>query len=189
VTIIPRGQALGVTVQTPQMDRYGYSATYLKGRIAGALGGRAAEEIVYGEVTTGAESDLEQATQLARRMVGRWGMSPAVGPVSVLQPPGQEQPFGGDGAAPGTRQLVDEEVRRVIEDCYGDAVRTLRDNRDRLDRLARTLLDRETLDEDDAYAAAGVARERAPGAAARGETPGRARAPGLPAEGAHVPTG
>ena len=120
VTIIPRGQALGVTVQTPQMDRYGYSEKYLRGRIAGALGGRAAEEIVYGEVTTGAESDLDQATRLARQMVGRWGMSPAVGPVSVLPPPGQEQPFGGDGVAPATKELVDEEVRRLVEDCYGD---------------------------------------------------------------------
>ena len=102
VTIIPRGQALGVTVQTPQMDRYGYSERYLRGRIVGALGGRAAEEIVYGEVTTGAESDLDQATRLARQMVGRWGMSAAVGPVSVLPPPGQEQPFGVDGVAPAT---------------------------------------------------------------------------------------
>ena len=120
VTIIPRGQALGVTVQTPQADRYGYSEKYLRGRIAGALGGRAAEEIVYGEVTTGAESDLDQATRLARQMVGRWGMSPAIGPVSVLPPPGQEQPFGGDGVAPATKELVDEEVRRLVEDCYGD---------------------------------------------------------------------
>jgi cell division protease FtsH len=187
VTIIPRGQALGVTVQTPQMDRYGYSEKYLRGRIAGALGGRAAEEIVYGEVTTGAESDLDQATRLARQMVGRWGMSAAVGPVSVLPPPGQEQPFGVDGAAPATKELVDEEVRRLIEDCYGEAVETLRRNRERLDRLAHALLDRETLDEDDAYAAAGVTREAAPAAVARGETPGSGRVPGLPHEDATAP--
>jgi cell division protease FtsH len=182
VTIIPRGQALGVTVQTPQMDRYGYSSTYLRGRITGALGGRAAEQIVYGEVTTGAESDLDQATRLARHMVGRWGMSAAIGPVSVLPPPGQEQPFGGDGVAPGTKQLVDEEVRRLIEDCYQEAVATLQTNRDRLDRLAHALLERETLGEDEAYAAAGVVREMAPAAIARGETPGSARAPGMPPE-------
>jgi cell division protease FtsH len=162
VTIIPRGQALGVTVQTPQMDKYGYTEKYLRGRITGALGGRAAEEIVYGEVSTGAESDLEQATALARQMVGRWGMSPAVGPVSVLPPAGQEQPFGGDGVAPATKQLVDEEVRRLVEDCYGTAVATLRGNRDRLDRLAHTLLERETLGEDEAYAAAGLTRQSAP---------------------------
>src|SRR3954447_15388627 len=180
VTIIPRGQALGVTVQTPQMDRYGYTEKYLRGRITGALGGRAAEDIVYGEVSTGAESDLEQATALARRMVSRWGMSTAIGPVSVLPPPGQEQPFGGDGVAPATKQLVDEEVRRLIEDCYGQAVSTLRGNRDKLDRLAHTLLERETLGEDEAYAAAGVPRASAPAAVARGEVPGIDRAPGLP---------
>ena len=184
VTIVPRGQALGVTVQTPQVDRYGYSKTYLQGRIAGALGGRAAEEVVYGEITTGAESDLDQATRLARQMVGRWGMSATIGPVAVLPPPGQEQPFGGDGVAPATRQLVDEEVRRLVEDCYDEAVRTLRSNRERLDRLAHTLFDRETLNEDEAYAAAGVARETAPAAVARGEAPGSARAPGMPPENA-----
>ncbi|SDN85267.1 ATP-dependent zinc metalloprotease FtsH [Geodermatophilus sp. DSM 45219] len=180
VTIIPRGQALGVTVQTPQADRYGYTERYLRGRITGALGGRAAERIVYGEVTTGAESDLEQATQLARQMVGRWGMSPVVGPVTVLPRPGQEQPFGLDGVAPATRELVDEEVRRLVEECFGEAVETLRGNRERLDRLAHTLLERETVDEDEAYAAAGVARDTAPAAVARGEVPGARRAPGLP---------
>jgi cell division protease FtsH len=184
VTIIPRGQALGVTLQTPQMDRYGYSERYLRGRIVGALGGRAAEEIVYADVTTGAESDLQQATQVARQMVGRWGMSAAVGPVSVLPPPGQEQPFGGDGVAPATKELVDAEVRRLVEECYGEAVGTLRSNRKRLDRLAHTLLERETLGEDDAYAAAGVTREMAPAAVARGEAPGTGRAPGLPPEDA-----
>jgi cell division protease FtsH len=184
VTIIPRGQALGVTVQTPQADRYGYTARYLRGRIVGALGGRAAEDVVYGEATTGAESDLDQATQLARRMVGRWGMSSVVGPVTVLPPPGQEQPFGLDGVAPATRELVDTEVRRLVDGCYAEAVETLRVNRDRLDRLAHTLLERETLDEDQAYAAAGVIRDSAPAAVARGETPGTGRAPGLPPEGA-----
>jgi cell division protease FtsH len=187
VTIIPRGQALGVTVQTPQMDRYGYSEKYLRGRIAGALGGRAAEAIVYGEVSTGAESDLDQATRLARQMVGRWGMSPAIGPVSVLPAPGEEQPFGLDGVAPATKQLVDEEVRRLVEECHAQAVKTLHGNRERLDRLAHTLVDRETLGEDEAYAAAGVTRETAPAAVARGELPGGERAPGLPPEGAAVP--
>jgi cell division protease FtsH len=188
VTIIPRGQALGVTVQTPQADRYGYSVKYLRGRIIGALGGRAAEEIVYGDVTTGAESDLSQATQLARQMVGRWGMSPAVGPVTVLPQPGQEQPVGLDGAAPATKELVDTEVRKLIEGCYGEAVDTLRSNRERLDRLARTLLERETLDEEEAYAAAGLSRQSAPAAVARGETPGTGRAAGLVPVDAAVPT-
>ena len=162
ISIIPRGQALGVTFQAPETDRYGYSVEYLRGRITGALGGRAAEEVVYGDVTTGAENDLEHASNIARQMAGRWGMSPAIGPVSVLPSPGQESPFGLDGVAPATRNLVDAEARRIIEECYEQAVTTLRSSRDRLDRLARTLLDRETLDEDEAYAAAGITREPAP---------------------------
>jgi cell division protease FtsH len=180
VSIIPRGQALGVTFQSPETDRYGYSVKYLRGRIVGALGGRAAEEVVYGDMTTGAENDLEQVTRIARQMVGRWGMSAAIGPVSVLPPPGQESPFGQDGVAPATKQLVDEEVRRIVDDCYAQAVATLREHRQQLDRLAHTLLQRETLDEDQAYEAAGIHRESAPAAIARGETPDAEPAPGLP---------
>jgi cell division protease FtsH len=120
-------------------------------------------------------------------MVGRWGMSPAVGPVSVLPPAGQEQPFGGDGVAPATKELVDREVRRLVEDCYGTAVETLRSNRPRLDTLASALVERETLDEDAAYAAAGITRETAPAAVARGEAPSSSRAPGLPHEDAATP--
>jgi cell division protease FtsH len=80
ISIIPRGQSLGATYQAPQTERYDYSTAYLRGRITGALGGRASEEVVYGDVTTGAESDLDHASQIARQMVGRWGMSPAIGP-------------------------------------------------------------------------------------------------------------
>jgi cell division protease FtsH len=169
ISIIPRGRALGVTFQAPQTDQYSYSDQYLRGRIAGALGGRAAEEIVYGDVTTGAENDLEHASEIARQMVGRWGMSPAIGPVSVLPPPGQESPLGLDGVAPATKELVDTEARRIIEECYEQALATLRASRDRLDRLANTLLQRETLDEADAYTAAGIPRETAPAAIAHGE--------------------
>jgi cell division protease FtsH len=182
VSIIPRGQALGVTFQAPQADRYGYSAKYLRGRIVGALGGRAAEQIVYGDLTTGAENDLDQVTAIARQMVGRWGMSEAVGPVSVLPPPGRESPFGLDGVAPATKELVDREVRRIVDDCYDEAVATLREHREQLNRLAHALLERETLDEDDAYAAAGIRRDTAPAAVARGEAPGATPAPGLPVE-------
>jgi len=177
ISIIHRGQALGVTFQAPPTDRYSYSATYLRGRITGALGGRAAEEVVYGEVTTGAENDMENASNIARQMVGRWGMSPAIGPVSVLPPPGQESPYGLDGVAPATKELVDTEARKIIEECYEQAVATLRGNRDRLDRLAHTLLERETLEEDEAYAAAGMDRATAPTAIARGEAAGTAQAP------------
>jgi cell division protease FtsH len=161
ISIIPRGQSLGATYQAPTSDRYDYSTSYLRGRITGALAGRAAEEVVYGDVTTGAESDMDNASNIARQMVGRWGMSSAIGPVTVLPPPGQETPFG-DGVAPATKELVDTEARRIIEECYRQALDTLRGNRDRLDRLAHTLLGRETLNEDEAYAAAGVSRGTAP---------------------------
>jgi cell division protease FtsH len=162
VTIIPRGQALGVTVQTPQTDRYGYTAGHLRGRIVVALGGRAAEAVVFDDVTTGAESDLQQATSIARQMIGRWGMSEAIGPVSVLPPPGDEQPFGLDGVAPATRELVDQEVRRLLDDCYAEAVTTLRRHRLQLERLATTLLQQESLAEAEAYAAAGIPTQATP---------------------------
>jgi len=182
ISIIPRGQALGVTLQSPQDDRYGYSANYLRGRIIGALGGRAAEEVVYGDMTTGAESDLEQCTRIARSMVGRWGMSAAIGPVSVLPAPGQETPFASDPASPATKQIIDEEVRRLIEDCHQEAVRILGEHRQQLDALSSRLLVAETLDEADAYAAAGIDPVLAPGARARGDVPGTEPAPGLPPE-------
>jgi cell division protease FtsH len=165
VSIVPRGRALGVTFQAPDTDRYGYDADYLRGRITGALGGRAAEEIVYGDITTGAESDLEQVTSIARRMVGRWGMSDQIGPVTVMPGPNDEPRLfpgiGGNGVSPHTQQLVDQEVRRIVDGCYDDAVRILGENRDRLEALAQALLDRETLDEADAYQVAGIARAEA----------------------------
>jgi cell division protease FtsH len=162
ISIIPRGQSLGVTFQAPATDRYGYSGAYLRGRIVGALGGRAAEDLVYGEVTTGAESDLEQVASIARQMVGRWGMSDAIGPVTVLPPAGQASPLLSDGSGPSqsTRELVDKEVRRIVDECYAQAVATLQQHRSQLDRLARRLLERETLDEADAYAAAGIQHPR-----------------------------
>jgi cell division protease FtsH len=163
ISILPRGQALGVTFQAPAADRYSYSATYLRGRIVGALGGRAAEEVVFAEVTTGAESDLDQVSNIARQMVGRWGMSAAVGPVTVLPPPGQGSPFDVDAIAPATKELVDREVRRIVDECHDQAVTTLRAHRDQLDRLAQALLEKETLNEAEAYAVAGVPRDTAPG--------------------------
>jgi cell division protease FtsH len=163
ISIVPRGRALGVTFQAPDADRYGYGADYLQGRIIGALGGRAAEEIVYGDVTTGAESDLEQVTAIARRMVGRWGMSEAIGPVSVLPGPNDEPTYypglAGSAISPHTQQLIDDEVRRIVDDCYAEAVRVLSANRDKLTALAEALLERETLDEAAAYQAAGVSRD------------------------------
>jgi cell division protease FtsH len=157
VSIIPRGHALGVTFQSPETERYGYSSTYLKGRIVGALGGRAAEDLVFGDFTTGAESDLETVTRIARQMVGRWGMSPEVGPITVLPAPGQEQPvFDGSGPSPATRELVDSEVRHIVDECYAEALDTLHEHRTNLDRLAKRLLEAETLNEQEARAAAGL---------------------------------
>jgi cell division protease FtsH len=156
VSIIPRGLALGVTFSAPESDRYNYLEPEVEARIKVSLGGRVAEEIVFGEISTGAESDLENLTSIARQMVGRWGMSEAVGPVVVLPRDGAT-PFG---AAPEisqeTQRLVDEEVRRVVSEAHDQVVTLMTENRDRLDSLAEALLEHETLDEDDAYAAAGV---------------------------------
>ena len=159
ISIVPRGQALGVTLQSPESDRYSYDADYLRGRIIGALGGRAAEHVVYGNVTTGAESDLDTVTRIARQMVGRWGMSEAIGPLTVLPRPDDGSVlFGESPDAPSakTRELVDSEVRRIVEDCYEHALSKLRENRDKLDALAHALLAKETLDEKEAYEVAGV---------------------------------
>jgi cell division protease FtsH len=159
ISIVPRGHALGVTFQSPDADRYSYSASYLRGRIAGMLAGRAAEELVYDDVTTGAENDLEQATGIAKQMVGRWGMSEKLGMLSALPDPRREQALGlgGDGTSPATRELVETEARRILDQGYDQALETLRSNRDRLDALVEALLRTETLDAADAYRAAGVA--------------------------------
>ena len=164
VSIVPRGRALGVTFQSPEADRYGYTADYLRGRMVGALGGRAAEELVYADLTTGAESDLEQVTRIARQMVGRWGMSEAIGPVSVLPGPGDEPTLFPGAGDPGerTRELVDSEVRRIVDECYDRALDELREHREQLDALAAALLERETLDEADAYRVAGIPRRPEP---------------------------
>ena len=162
ISIIPRGMALGVTFSAPDADRFSYLEPEILAKIKGALGGRAAEEIVFGEISTGAESDLEQLTALARQMVGRWGMSDALGPISVLPRDGSG-PFlpGAAEVAPETRKLVDDEVRRIVAGAHDEVVTLLTENRARLDALASALLEKETLDEDDAYAAAGVTRPQA----------------------------
>ncbi len=159
VSIIPRGRALGVTLSTPDRDRYGYDTEYLKGRMVGALGGMAAEEVVFGVITTGAESDLETVTSIARSMVGRWGMSERIGPVSVFPPEGDPRMLG---VSEGMLDAVAEEVRRLIDESYARAKALLRDNRHRLDAIVEQLLEHETLDEEDVYAAAGVPRIVAP---------------------------
>jgi cell division protease FtsH len=159
VSIIPRGLALGVTFAAPESDRFNYREPEVHARINVALGGRAAEELVFGETSTGAESDIEQLTQIARQMVGRWGMSSAIGPVAVLPRDGAGSFLPGAAeASQHTQQLVDDEVRRLVEQAHKQVLALLEQNRSRLDSLATALLEHETLDEDDAYAAAGVPR-------------------------------
>ncbi|MFF5017365.1 ATP-dependent zinc metalloprotease FtsH [Streptomyces sp. NPDC001165] len=156
ITIVPRGRALGVTMSTPEVERYAHSEEYLRGRIIGALGGMAAEEVVYGVVTTGAENDLEQVTNIARGMVARWGMSERVGRLSAL--PSDAQQAYGLSAAPQTLDVIDAEMRRIVDECYEEACRKLRDHRGQLDALAQALLGNETLEEADAYRIAGITR-------------------------------
>jgi cell division protease FtsH len=157
VSIIPRGQALGVTLSTPDSDRVSYSKDELDTKIKVSLGGRVSEELVYGEITTGAESDLQQLTQIARQMVGRWGMSDKLGPVTVLPSDGQGPLLpGASETSPQTQWLIDEEVRRIVEEAQEGVTHLLSEHRDQLDSLAHALLKTETLDAADAYAAAGL---------------------------------
>ncbi|MFM9443471.1 ATP-dependent zinc metalloprotease FtsH [Streptomyces acidiscabies] len=156
ITIVPRGRALGVTLSTPDADKYAYTEEYLRGRIIGALGGMAAEQVVYGVITTGAESDLEQVTNIARGMVARWGMSERVGRLSAL--PNDAQSAYGLAAAPQTLDVIDGEMRRIVDECYDEACRKLVEHRGQLDALAEALLESETLEEADAYRVAGITR-------------------------------
>lgn len=163
VTIVPRGQSLGVTYQRPETDRYNYPEDYLRGKIVGMLGGRAAEEVVYGTKTTGAESDIEQATNLARNMVTRWGMSEKLGMVQFA--PRQNPYLGGagmyEGAKPfgeSTARIIDEEVMRIINECHDTALRLLKEHRAQLDALVDALLEHETLGEQEILDVTGLPR-------------------------------
>src|SRR6059058_19226 len=176
VSIIPRGPSLGVTLSTPESDRFSYDRSYLLGRIKLALGGRAAEQLVFGEVTSGASSDIQQLTQIAREMVGRFGMSDAIGPLAVIPQDGAG-PFlpGAAEVSPDTQRLVDEEVRRIVDECEAEARELLEHNRDKLDSLAHALLEHETLDQADAYEAAGLTPPPQVGTQEMAEAMARAR--------------
>jgi cell division protease FtsH len=159
VSIIPRGMALGVTFSAPDADRFNFDERHLLAQIKVALGGRVAEEVVFGDLTTGAESDIQQLTRIARGMVGRWGMSRAVGPIAVLPADGQGPLLPGvSETSEQTQQLVDEEVRRIVEQAHEETTVTLSAHRANLDALVAALLDRETLDQHEAYDAAGLAQ-------------------------------
>ncbi len=162
VSIIPRGRALGVTFSAPDADRLNYDEEALVARIHVALAGRAAEELVFGNHTTGAESDLEQVTAITRQMVGRWGMSDVIGPLVAF--PAGEDAFvpGAQTSSPDTQRLVDEEARRIAVDAEKEVSDLLAEHREKLDALAAALLEHETLDQHDAYEAAGLAADALP---------------------------
>ena len=160
VSIVPRGMALGATYQLPIDDRTSYGEDYLHARITGALGGRAAERLIYGLATSGAENDLQQVTDIARHMVLRWGMSAKLGPVSFvtpqddgLPPAFQQQPY-----SEATAELIDAEVRRIVDAGDQQAEQLLALHRDKLDALAAALLLAESMNADEIYAAVGLAR-------------------------------
>ncbi|MHB1499865.1 MAG: ATP-dependent zinc metalloprotease FtsH [Candidatus Dormibacteria bacterium] len=175
VSIIPRGRALGVTVQSPVDDRQNYPETYLRARIVGALGGRAAEKMIYDVVTTGAESDLQQVTQIARQMVMRWGMSPRVGPLNLADDGDQsammisQRPYSDT-----TAEVIDSEVRRIVEECFDEALELLKANRERLDALTTALLREESLNEEQILQVTGLPAK--PKVVARPSTARRAQA-------------
>jgi cell division protease FtsH len=158
VSIIPRGQALGVTFSAPDADRFNLDERHLLAQIKVALGGRCAEEIVFGDLTTGAESDIQHLTRIARFMVGRWGMSGAIGPIAVLPSEATSMLLPGvSETSQKTQELVDQEVQRIVQASHRDVLTLLRDHRSQLDDLVTALLKSETLDMADAYAAVGVA--------------------------------
>jgi cell division protease FtsH len=150
VTIVPRGQALGVTQYTPLDDRYNYSKDYLEAQLVTALGGRAAEEVAIGRITTGAENDLQRATAIARQMVTKWGMSERLGMISYSE---REDPFAGTALATGSREysertasVIDEETSRIVNWAHNRAVSLLSEHRETLDRIAKSLRLYETID-------------------------------------------
>jgi cell division protease FtsH len=152
VTIIPRGRALGVTMQLPEEDRYAYDRGYLLDRIAILFGGRIAEEVFMHQMTTGASNDFERATQMARDMVTRYGMSDALGPMVYGENEGEV--FLGrsitthKNVSEATMQKVDSEIRRIIDEQYALARRLLEENRDKVEAMAQALLEWETIDAD-----------------------------------------
>ena len=167
VTIIPRGRALGVTQLVPEEDRMNIGESDLNNRLAFILAGRAAEKLVFGEYSAGAENDLMQATRIARKMVAHWGMSERVGPVACAT--SNEHPFLGRDVyeqrefSEHTAQMIDEEVSRVLGEAAKRASSLLSENRGKLDRLAGELESREMLDDTEVVAIIGPATPRRAG--------------------------
>src|SRR5206468_2812411 len=141
VSIIPRTMSLGVTIASPDSERTNYDEEYLTTRIRVALGGRVAEEVVYGSISAGAESDIQQLTGIARQMVGRWGMSPKIGPIAVI-PSESQGPLlpGASEVSQATQEMIDAEVRRIVDEAHAEVTRLLSDNRDKLESLTERLM-------------------------------------------------
>jgi cell division protease FtsH len=160
VSIVPRGRALGVTIQTPSEDRYNYSRHYLLARLNVMMGGRAAEMLVFDEITTGAQNDLKESSELARRMVGLWGMSDEIGPVFLGT--GEQHVFLGRELtqeremSDQTLDRADAAVRRIVTNALNGAIELLSERRKQLDELADLLMTEETVDEDQITALLGV---------------------------------
>lgn len=153
VTIIPRGRALGVTMQLPEEDRHGYSRSYLRNNLVVLLGGRVAEELILDDITTGASNDIERVTKIARKMVCEWGMSETIGTLSIGET-GEEVFIGREWVqnknySEETARLVDAEVKRIVEEAHSRCRKLLEDNADTLHRIADALLERETITGDD----------------------------------------
>ena len=190
VTIIPRGRALGLTMQLPEEDRYAYDRTYLLSRIAVLFGGRIAEELFMNQMTTGASNDFERATQMARDMVTRYGMSDELGPMVYGENEGEV--FLGrsvtthKNVSEATMQKVDGEIRRIIDEQYGLARRLLEENRDKVEAMTRALLEWETIDADQiddimAGHAPRPPKEQQPKVSRPGDAAPPSPAPGAPA--------
>jgi cell division protease FtsH len=187
VTIVPRGRALGLTASLPEEDRHNYTKEWLEGQLTMLFGGRVAEVLVFGEkkITTGAGNDIERATDIGRRMVTQFGMSEALGPVAVGEQEheiflGRELSQRRD-VSQRTAELVDNEIKRILDAAYGEAERALTENRALLDDIANSLLERETLDADELKLL--EKGEKLPPLASSDEEPG----PALPAKEADRP--
>ena len=164
VTIVPRGRALGVTQMLPQEERLNMGERQLRSQLSVLLGGRAAEKIVFDEYTAGAESDIQRATGIARRMISSWGMSDVVGPAAFRS--GEEHPFLGKEIheqrqySEATAHVIDQEIQKFLTDAQARATQLLTENRDKLDKLSEALLDKELLDSEEIAAVIGPAVPR-----------------------------
>jgi len=182
VTIIPRGRALGVTMQLPEQDRYSMDRERLLSTITVLFGGRIAEEVFMGQMTTGASNDFERATALARSMVTQWGMSDAMGPMVYGENEGEV--FLGrsitthKNVSEVTMQKVDAEIRKIIDEQYGLARKLILDNRDKVEAMAKALLELETIDAEQIQDIMDGRPPRPPKPAQAPQQPPQAGAPG-----------